>query len=115
MKVTLAEWRRINAAIDRAAKALAAADEVVVELALQHAKVDNDKEAEMLIKLSTRLSESGPSGLTYLTLPQQEWTGGDSSDPENFTVREPNLVHMGKRFPREQVEADRMARDSLKQ
>lgn len=77
-----------------------------MEILLEHSKAGNDKEAQLLVNLSTRLNDHGPRGLGYLTVPQTEWTGGDSSKPENFTLREPNIVPMGHRFPREQVEAD---------
>ncbi len=31
------------------------------------------------------------AGLSYLCLPQQEWTGGDSSDSGNFKYRPPHI------------------------
>ena len=35
---------------------------------------------------------------------QSEWTGGDSGDPRNHTLREPNWVRIAHAFPKEQVD-----------
>ena len=84
-----------------------AADDILVELALTHAKQDHSAEAELLLDLSKKINDGGPGGWGYMTHPQSEWTGGDSSLSENFTLREPNIINMGKRFPREDVDAER--------
>ncbi len=105
MKIPLEQWQEINNLICQAEAALKAADDCIVALGLEHAQAGNQAEARLLIELSKSITEHGPLGYGYLTHPQSEWTGGDSSDPKNFTLREPNIVPLGHRFPREQVEA----------
>jgi len=106
MKIMLQQWREINALIGQAETALKAADAKIIDLALFHSRAGNDEEARLLLDLSSKINDGGPGGWGYMTHPQQEWTGGDSSDPANYTLREPNIVPMGKRFQREQVDAE---------
>lgn len=107
MKITLQQWRRINQLISQAEAALKAADDLIVETSLEHNREGNEAECLLLLDLSRKINEGGPNGWGYMTHPQSEWTGGPSDDPKNFTLREPNIINMGKRFPREQVEEDR--------
>jgi len=37
-------------------------------------------------------AEDAVSGLAYMFTPQSEWTGGDSSDPNNFKFRPPHIA-----------------------
>lgn len=85
---------------------LKAADDVLIELCGTHMQAGNRQEAKLLIDLSRKIHDNGPSGWGYMTHPQTEWTGGNSSDPNNFTIREPNIVPMAQRFPAEQVATD---------
>lgn len=110
MRVTLKQWRQINAAISQAEAALKAADDIIVDTALTHSREGNEAECLLLLDLSRKINDGGPGGWGYMTHPQSEWTGGDSMDPANFTLREPNIINMGKRFPPEQVEDERQSK-----
>ena len=107
VKITLQQWRRINSLISAAEQALKAADDEILKVVFEHHDQGNEAEVLLLMDLSRKINETGPSGWGYMTHPQTEWTGGDSSDPANFTLREPNIINMGKRFPRDQVEEER--------
>lgn len=46
------------------------------------------------LKAANRISavQDVLNGLAYLFHPQEEWTGGDSSDPKNFRVNPPHIA-----------------------
>lgn len=60
-------------------------------------------QAELLLILELKITEGRAfealnkaeealNGLSYMFHPQQEWTGGDSSDPKNFVTRPPHIA-----------------------
>lgn len=70
-------------------------------------------EGDLILKLMARVDDARDALAAHLWHVQEEWTGGDSSNPKNFSCREPNWVSVGHRFPKEQVEADPQWRKSV--
>jgi hypothetical protein len=104
MKITLEEWLKLHRMSKEACDALDRLESLLMDMMWKQHEAGNGAERELLRKLIEGLEKTSiPSA--YMCRPQTEWTGGDSSNPANFTLREPSYVHMGKRFPREQVEA----------
>lgn len=89
MKITLKQWLEISTSIKAAGEALNSATDLVTKMALDQHDAGNATEATLLMEISQQLHDIMlPSG----TNPQSEWTGGDSSDPKNHKLREPNIV-----------------------
>ena len=89
MKITLKQWLQINEVIQGIKDSVKVAEGQLTEIALQHYDDDNQVEASFLINLRNQFDN-----IIKLpdTKPQSEWTGGDSSDPANHKLREPNCV-----------------------
>lgn len=76
-------------------------DTVSVQLRAAREAIDNafycallslpSEQTEKLIPVLQKLSEE-LSGLPYLSTPQSEWMGGDSTDPKNFKYRPPHIA-----------------------
>lgn len=80
-------------------------DRRILEIALARSDVAS---RGRLLALSERLLDGGPLGLSYMCTPQSEWTGGDSDNPKNFTLREPNWVQHPSRFDKAEVDRFRL-------
>ena len=93
MKISLKEWRQICAARDAAAESLDKLHMLLMELMWKYK--EGDAECKLLNKWVMQLRESS---LPYDTHPQSEWTGGDSSNPANHKLREPNCVGLRRRY-----------------
>lgn len=97
MRITFDEWVKIHKAAKAARAALEALDTTLTGVLAEHMGKGHTEEALMLIKHAQDTHESYP----YLhgLLLQEEWLGGDSSDPNNFGYREPNCVPHGHLIP----------------
>ena len=99
MKITLREWIELYQLAKETADCRGELEHRLVQLQIAHHKAGNTEETLLLAKLLAR-----DDACPYMYVPQDEWTGGPSDDPRNHTLREPNWVHIGHRFPREQVD-----------
>jgi hypothetical protein len=97
MKITFDEWKKIDAAAKAARKALEQLDSVLTGVLAEHMGKGHAAEVQMLCKTFDSVQNAYP----YLhgLLLQEEWLGGDSSDPNNFGWREPNCVSHGHLIP----------------
>lgn len=102
MKLTLKEWIELSQLAEEAKTALQALDGRIIDM-LKTYPVGSD-ESDLLTKLLHRTGDALSDLAANLYYPQTEWLGGDSGNPRNHTLREPNWVHMGYRFPKEQVD-----------
>ena len=94
MRITYTEWKMIESAAKDAKAALDALQERLTGYAFDHAGERNEPEAAFLIGLANKTQELAGCKelLPYFYHPQEEWTGGDSSDPANYKHREPHIV-----------------------
>jgi len=104
MKITLDDWLEIEAKTNAAAKELKELSDLLTEKFCRYHEAKNASEAALLMKIEKRVAEAHFDLSPSLAHIQAEWTGGDSSNPRNHTLREPNWVHMGRRFPPEDVD-----------
>lgn len=104
MKITLDEWLELEEAAEEAAKKINQLYRRITTLWQAHADAGNDLERELLLKLESRIGHVLSDLAVNLFHVQSEWTGGDSGNPRNFTLREPNWVPIAHAFPREQVD-----------
>ncbi len=55
-------------------------------------------EFDLLMRFSEIMVDARTKVLMFDPLPQSEWTGGDSSNPKNFKMREPNCVPLPRGY-----------------
>jgi len=104
MKITLDEWLSLEKSARQAREALGQLDNRLTELLLKYQKAGDRREAELLLRIEARVSDAVFDLALSLFYVQSEWTGGDSSNPRNHTLREPNWVTISHSFPPEQVD-----------
>jgi hypothetical protein len=99
MKIPLDFWLTLEFLQGCARKFVDQAKDILVTEITDNKHQLNSSEVDTLFRQLSKLEDiNWPDVLC-----QQEWTGGDSSDPRNFTVREPNCVGIAHTFPRDQV------------
>lgn len=104
MKITLKQWLTLEEKAREAGRVLQELMNTATELVTEHHKAENKAEVELLLKVHDRAWDATQTLAPSLFHVQSEWTGGDSSNPRNTTLREPNLVTISHSFPREQVD-----------
>jgi len=104
MKITLDEWVELEKLAREAKAALERLERATGDLSFEHHSKGNTAEFELLRKTHDRVFEANGTLAASLFHVQSEWTGGDSSDPKNHTLREPNLVTISHSFPKDQVD-----------
>ncbi len=97
MKITFDEWKDIHRAAVTAHRALKMLDDVLNETELRHLKAGSHDEAQLMALQGLRLEDARAACLSLRL--QQEWTGGDSTDANNFGWREPNCVPVPHLIP----------------
>jgi hypothetical protein len=55
-------------------------------------------EATLLFELAEHVDNARTQLLRFDPAPQSEWMGGDSSNPKNFKMREPNCVPLPRGY-----------------
>lgn len=106
MKISLKDWKQVEAAFRDVRKAVETADAVVFTAAAKY-KFETP-EGALLKKLWEELHELRQTLRTTAELhPQSEWLGGDSDNPQNHVLREPNICPLPRRrfTPEEITEA----------
>lgn len=94
MKLTLAQWRELEALKTTAQKALDAFSTKALDLGLA---TDDKVTREYLVKLHNRTWEAEQAFAACDVHVCSEWMGGDSSDPKNFKLREPQSTGLSNR------------------
>jgi hypothetical protein len=101
--ITLAQWKEIEAAYRSAWVELNKCTKLMTRLASEH--FNDAKTVDLIMKMRDDIDEAAFHVSPQSVHPQSEWTGGDSDDPKNHTLREPNIVGLGAgHFPKEQLE-----------
>ena len=122
LDISLAEWDELYELARQACNLMGELETRLINMAVDDKRDIHGEAGQLLVKLSGRVFDARAMLAADLYAPQTEWTGGDSSDPRNFTLREPNWVSMGHAWPREEVdafkiakaEADRQADDAVR-
>ena len=104
MKITLDQWLAMEQFAKAADTALQQLHTIVTNLVLDYHREGHKMETELLKRIESRVFEAQQTLGSHLFFVQDEWTGGDSSKPRNFTLREPNWVTISHSFPKEQVD-----------
>ncbi len=107
MKITLKEWLEAESLAMRARKILAALETRLTHMRHNYVKAEHEEEYKLINRLIERVDEAQFALSASLYWVQSEWTGGDSTNPRNSTLREPNWVTISHSFPKEQVDAFR--------
>lgn len=108
MKITLKQWVKLHELAKAADETLSLLETELCNLVV-HDSFKWADEGELMAELSSRVFDARATLASGMYMPQTEWMGGDSSDLRNFTLREPDWVRMGKRFPKEQIDEFRVA------
>ena len=99
--ITLAQWKEIEKHYKSARVELNKCTKLMTQLYMGHR--EDEKTAELIMKMRDDIEEAAFHVSPQSVHPQSEWTGGDSSLPQNHTLREPNIVGLGSgHFPKEQ-------------
>ena len=97
MRITLAQWKAIEKSKHEARQAIHALETTIIDTMTAHSN-SPDQEKLLLIEL-LRMAEDSAFHISRIdVMPQPEWTGGDSSNPKNFKIREPNCVPMPRGY-----------------
>jgi len=104
-KIPLDDWVEMERLAREAAVALKKLEQYAFDKWLAWHDAGEEREATVMRKVYNRMEEAysdlWPQGFWV----QSEWTGGDSCDPKNSTLREPNVAgNMTHSFPKEQVD-----------
>jgi len=97
MNITLEQWKRIEIAQHRAKEAVGQLETAIIDTMVEHA-AGGELEKQLLVRL-LEMAEASSFELFRIDVhPQMEWMGGDSSDPKNFKLREPNCVPLPRGY-----------------
>ena len=109
MKITLAEWNKLEKAFKDARTALNDALQAVLDVSDKYPAQTHMDEYKLFSSLADYLigAHHSLSGVPSMLHPQSEWTGGASDDPKNHKLREPHIVGLNRRYftPEEVAEA----------
>lgn len=108
MKITLAQWKKIEAIVAKVKKDLHAASVEILQIAKDGGYKIGEPEYTMIYGFSWECEEAADALTPTASLhPQSEWMGGDSDDPKNHKLREPTICPLPHRkfTPEEIAEA----------
>jgi hypothetical protein len=94
MKITLKQWLELEAKVKAIGTAVSDLEMYLLDMLWKHQ--NNATEAIFIKDFLERLDS-----IPFLPdcHPQSEWTGGDSSDPKNYKLREPHAAGtLGRRY-----------------
>lgn len=98
MKLTLLQWLQLRKKIQALQEARAELETFLATTQLDQHSAGNHEEASLLRGLYEELEEDSVRLSAYLVTPQTEWMGGNSRNPRNFRMREPNIVPLPRRY-----------------
>ena len=93
MNLTLEQWRELEAMKAQAMDALKSFEDKLCDLMMQH----TGETASYIGKASHRAFEAQQVLSSIDVHVVSEWMGGDSSDPKNFKLREPQATGLSNR------------------
>ena len=107
MKISLAEWKKIEAAVAGMRSAAELAESAMADIVFKHQKAGNADEVNLLLSIELDMHEvrtksfQGRLGAIH---PQSEWMGGDTDNPRNHKLREPDCCgYNGRYFTTEEL------------
>ena len=106
MKINLKQWKETERAVQALRQAIAHAEDVVMQQVMASERgSDEEKLLMRIMKDVHEVREQASLGTLMQLHPQSEWMGGDSDNPSNHKLREPNCCPMPRRyFTAEEVE-----------
>jgi hypothetical protein len=104
MNITLDQWLRLESLAKEAGKYLSQLHSALLDTTLAHHSKELTPELELLMKITDRVESAQSELAPTLYCIQMEWTGGDSHNAMNHTLREPGWVNIAHAFPKEQVD-----------
>lgn len=96
MDLSLVEWRLLYGDIRRARQRINDLGHTLLTLSSLHKGPVEQELLLPLIEICDQALEILPEASSYY--PQSEWMGGDSDDPKNHKLREPNAVPAPRRY-----------------
>lgn len=107
MNISLKDWKRLDRIRQELIRAIAAADNASFAIWCEYHKTGEPMtpESTLLLKFNEQIHNlRGEAGMLMDTHPQSEWLGGDSNNPNNHTLREPNCCQLPvRRFTKEEI------------
>ena len=107
MRITLTEWKQLEQIIGSVRSVIEKANGDTFALLMKYhsGRQPETPESELLWRINQALHELRASVYVLPDVhPQSEWLGGDSEDPNNHTLREPNCCPMPRRrFTKEEI------------
>ena len=108
MKITLKDWVKMDEIVRNLKHAIEVADSQSFDLLKNYHKAGESldtPEVLMIMKLNNQLHNlRQEAGFLLDCHPQSEWMGGDSDDPKNHKLREPNCCPAPRRhFTQEEM------------
>jgi len=115
-RLTLDEWLELERLARKAGLALERLHHKLNEHVLDRERFPDLKHhmVETLVRAGNLVHEAHQTFFPHNYWVQEEWTGGDSGNPRNFTLREPNWVTISWTFPKEQVDKYRDENGEIK-
>jgi hypothetical protein len=105
MRISLSDWKRLEGIVADVKKVIEVADSQTFDILCQYHSVGDKAETELLAKLNRDIHDLRQQASLLLDChPQSEWMGGDSDNPANHRLREPNCCPAPRRhFTAEEV------------
>jgi len=102
-RLPLDDWLALETLAKQADERLQELADKLSSLRLQQREQAHVATDNLLRDAFQRVLESKRLLASDLWYVQSEWTGGPTDNPQNFTLREPNLVVISRTFPDEEV------------
>ncbi len=109
MNISLADWKELDRIRSELIKAVEVASSQAFDVWKRLHPIGAGQptpESELVFGFSQKIHEMrNEVGMLMDTHPQSEWLGGDSDNPQNHTLREPNCCPMPRRrFTQEEID-----------
>lgn len=96
MNISLKQWKEVHDAVTALKRTLETTESVIFTIASRFPT--GSPEFNLLFRLSNEIHQVRQDApAAYPFCPQSEWMGGDSDDPKNHKLREPNCCPLPHR------------------
>ena len=105
MNISLKDWKELERIVANLKQSLAQADNRIFSILRDYHSNELLPEEQLILKLAGQVHNlRDQASLLMDCHPQSEWLGGDSDNPDNHTLREPNCCPMPRRhFTKEEI------------
>lgn len=108
MNISLKDWKELDRIRRTLINAIEVADSQSFDIWQKYHVIGSAETpaSSLIFKFNTQIHEvRNEAGMLMDTHPQSEWTGGDSDNPKNHKLREPNCCPLPRRkFTQEEVD-----------